>query len=123
MPSSFRKLLLVGLVLFWACEFQPQAAAQTVRAAPVRTQSLRQMTRSSGYIFSGEVTAVEQETATRPSSVATVRITFRVERGIRESIADKRSRSVSGRDSGSLASTTVLVNLLCYFSIHPANWD
>jgi hypothetical protein len=83
MPSSFRKLLLVGLVLLWACEFQPQAAARTVRAAPVRTPSLRQMTRSAGYIFSGEVIAVGREAATRPGSVATVRITFRVEHGIR----------------------------------------
>jgi hypothetical protein len=83
MPSSSQKLLLVGLVLLWACEFQPQAAAQTVGAAPVRTPTLRQMTRSAGYIFSGEVIAVEQEAATRPSSVATLRITFRVEHGIR----------------------------------------
>jgi hypothetical protein len=41
------------------------------------------MTRSSGYIFSGEVVAVEQEAATQPNRVATVRISFRVEQGIR----------------------------------------
>jgi hypothetical protein len=83
MPSSFRKLLLVSLVLLWACEFQPQAAAQTVRAAPLQTSSLQQMTRSAGYIFAGKVVAVEREAATRPNNVATVRITFRVEHGIR----------------------------------------
>jgi hypothetical protein len=54
------------------------ALAQT----PV-TLTLRQITAQAGYIFAGTVTAVEHSPATQPNEVATVRITYRVDQGVR----------------------------------------
>jgi len=45
--------------------------------------SLRQMTRDSGYIFAGKVTAIERVADSLTADVSTVRITFQVEQGIR----------------------------------------
>jgi hypothetical protein len=83
MPFSSPKLLLVGLVVLLAWEFPPQAVAQAPRASQIPTASLQQMTRNAGYIFTGKVIAVEREAATRPNTVGTMRITFRVEHAIR----------------------------------------
>lgn len=83
MPSSSRNLWLVSLSLFLACEFPQQAVGQTPLASPIQTPSLQQLTRNAGYIFAGKVMAVEREAATRSNTVATMRITFRVEQAIR----------------------------------------
>ncbi len=45
--------------------------------------SLHQMAAMAGYIFAGTVTAVEQVPATHSNEVETVRVTFRVEEGVR----------------------------------------
>jgi hypothetical protein len=45
--------------------------------------ALRQLVRSSGYIFAGTVVAVKPAPARRPNEVATMRITFQVDRGVR----------------------------------------
>lgn len=58
--------------------FLGMASAQT----PV-TLTLRQITAQAGYIFAGTVTAVEHSPATQPNEVATVRITYRVDQGVR----------------------------------------
>jgi hypothetical protein len=55
------------------------ASAQSLGVAP----SLRQLTRDSGYIFAGSVRTIERAAAKSSSDVATVRVTFLVEQGIR----------------------------------------
>jgi hypothetical protein len=83
MPSSSRKCLLVGLVVFLAWEFPRQAVGQAPRASPIQPASLREMTRNAGYIFTGKVLAVQREAVTRSNTVPTIRITFRVQQAIR----------------------------------------
>ena len=55
------------------------ATAQDFGFAP----SLRQLTRDSGYIFAGRVSAIERVPAASNPEGAAVRITFQVEQGIR----------------------------------------
>ena len=52
-------------------------------AQAVAGPSLHQMTTAAGYIFAGTVTAVERVPATHSDEVETVRVTFRVEEGVR----------------------------------------
>lgn len=76
MPFSVRLIPAIGLVLFsWSL------AAQNL--APLPLSNLRQLTRSSGYIFDGTVLSVERDAQTEPGGVATVQVTFRVEQAIR----------------------------------------
>ena len=85
MPLLLRKLFALWLVLLFLSRFPPPATAQEARAARVlpRTPNLRELTRSSGYIFAGTVIAVRRVSATGANEVATMRITFRVEQAIR----------------------------------------
>jgi hypothetical protein len=79
MSSSIFKIYLPGISLVFLFALSLPAKAQTFSPAP----SLRQLTRSSGYIFAGRVSAIECVTTGRTSEVATMRITFQVEQGIR----------------------------------------
>ncbi len=85
MPFPLRKLFALWLVLLFLSRFPLPASAQRARATSAlpSTPSLRQLTRSSGYIFAGTVTAVGHVSATGPNELATMRITFRVEQAIR----------------------------------------
>ncbi len=67
----FRSSLLLCLLSFLA-------HAQTARAP-----SLHQLAASAGYIFAGTVMTVERAPAVHPNEVETVRVTFRVEEGVR----------------------------------------
>ena len=77
-------LLLLGLILLLVPQFSLPAAAQnTPRITLPSFPSLRQLTRTSGYIFTGAVTAVGPLTPATAGGVGTIGITFHVERGIR----------------------------------------
>ena len=52
-------------------------------AQTARVPSLHQLGASAGYIFSGTVLAVERVPAVHSNEVETIRITFRVEEGVR----------------------------------------
>ena len=84
--SKFLKNTLVVAAIFllpvtWTSSSN-QACAQTVRR-PADTSELRSMTRLSGAIFAGRVVAIQYLRPRFSGEVATVRVTFRVERGIR----------------------------------------
>jgi hypothetical protein len=79
MSLSISKSPKSRLCLFVLCSFSLPATAQNVGAAP----SLRQLTRDSGYIFAGKVSAIEREPASSNPAGAAVRVTFEVEQGIR----------------------------------------
>jgi hypothetical protein len=79
MSSSNLRISWSGITFFFLCVFSLPATAQSFSSAP----SLRQLTRSSGYIFAGRVCAIERLTARATPDVATVKITFQVEQGIR----------------------------------------
>jgi hypothetical protein len=85
MPFLLRMLFALWLVLLFLSRFSPPAIAQEARDSNTLLQipSLRQLTRNSGYIFAGTVTAVERVAPVGPNEVATMRITFRVEQAIR----------------------------------------
>ena len=79
MSSSILRISWSGIGFFFLCVFLLPATAQGSSSAP----SLRQLTRSSGYIFAGKVSAIERVAARTTPDVATVKITFQVEQGIR----------------------------------------
>ncbi|HTE87651.1 MAG TPA: hypothetical protein VK639_01745 [Terriglobales bacterium] len=79
MSSSISKIYKPGIILVFLYVFSLQVTAQSFSSAP----SLRQLTRSSGYIFAGKVSAIERVAARATPDVATVKITFQVEQGIR----------------------------------------
>jgi hypothetical protein len=79
MSSSNLRISWSGITFFFLCVFSLPATAQSFSSAP----SLRQLTRNSGYIFAGRVSAIERVTARATPDVATVKITFQVEQGIR----------------------------------------
>lgn len=79
MSSSIFKIYIFGIVIFLLYFFSLTAIAQNFGSAP----SLRQVTRTSGYIFAGKVRAIERVPASGSAPVATVKITFQVEQGIR----------------------------------------
>ncbi len=85
MSLLLRKLFTLWLVLLFLSRLPPPAAAQEARAnsALPLAPSLRELTRSSGYIFAGTVIAVQRVSANGANEVATIRITFRVEQAIR----------------------------------------
>jgi hypothetical protein len=68
---SLKSLAVVSLLC-------ASAAAQTP-AVP----TLRQITTQAGYIFAGRVVSVQRIGASQPNEVETVRITFRVDQGVR----------------------------------------
>ena len=71
-----KKSILTAAVLFTL--FIPTASAQQ------RNQvTLRQLTRPAGYIFVGRVKSVQYLPATHANHVATVRVRFQVEQGLR----------------------------------------
>lgn len=70
MPFSWFRFFLVLCVSSFLAHAQ---------AAP----SLHQMAATAGYIFAGTVTAIERVPATHPDEVETVRVTFRVDQGVR----------------------------------------
>jgi hypothetical protein len=91
MSICFRKLSAPLRLLFFVlfvdasipCGLAAQANADPLPATPaMNALTLRQLTRSSGYIFIGTVTAI-QPTKTAPGKLATIRITFRVDQAIR----------------------------------------
>jgi hypothetical protein len=79
MSSLISKIYTPGIGFFFLFVVSLLGTAQTFGSAP----SLRQLTRGSGYIFAGRVSAIERVTAGPTPDVATVRITFQVEQGIR----------------------------------------
>jgi hypothetical protein len=79
MSSSVFKIHKFEIVAFLLLVLSFPAIAQNFGSAP----SLRQLTRDSGYIFAGTVKTIQRVTASPISDVATVRITFQVEQGIR----------------------------------------
>ncbi len=85
MFSEFRKLVVFCMAVGLAPAMIRLAAAQQSGSTdlPIAAPSLRQLTGQAGYIFAGTVTKVERVVASAPNEVATVRITFRVEQGIR----------------------------------------
>lgn len=79
MSSSIFKIYKFGIALFLLYVPSHPAIAQNFSSAP----GLRQLTRDSGYIFAGKVSAIQRVTAGPTAEVATVRVTFQVEQGIR----------------------------------------
>lgn len=71
------KCLCCGAVLIWIACLTPAVAQRNTQL------SLRQLTAPAGYIFAGRVRSVQYIPATRSSPVATMRITFQVEQGLR----------------------------------------
>jgi hypothetical protein len=79
MSLSISKSQKSRLCFFVLCLFSLPATAQNFGAVP----SLRQLTRDSGYIFAGKVSAIGREPASSNPAGAAVRVTFEVEQGIR----------------------------------------
>src|ERR1700682_5986059 len=79
MSSSISTIYTPGISFFFLFVFSLLAPAQTF----ISTPSLRQLTRTSGYIFAGKVSAIERVPPRATPDVATVKITFQVEQGIR----------------------------------------
>jgi hypothetical protein len=78
MSSPFRRLFALWPILLFVLALLPPATAQGPNPP-----NLQQLTRKSGYIFAGTVTAVERVDAAQAHAVATTRITFRVDQAIR----------------------------------------
>jgi len=78
MSSPILKIYIPGIVVVFLCVLSLLATAQNFASPP----SLRQLTRDSGYIFAGRVSAIERVPAGSIPEVATMRITFHVEQGI-----------------------------------------
>jgi hypothetical protein len=86
MSICSRKLFVIVL-LFCSIAFTTAALAAQMTAEPLPVAAfdaltLRQLTRSSGYIFVGTVTRI-QAGASAPNKLATMRITFHVDQAIR----------------------------------------
>ena len=82
MSKLVRNTLLFAVSFFCLASLQQQLYAQAVRNAP-QPSELRNLTRRSGAIFAGRVLAVQLLPPRFSGEVPTVRVTFRVERGIR----------------------------------------
>jgi len=87
-PRSFRRLL-VPLSVFFV--FAVCASAQLPSSSDY-APNLRELVRRSGTILVGTVTAIEFPKTS--SSVASVRVTFRVEQGIRGDVHDGGTSSI-----------------------------
>ncbi len=86
MSICFRKplaqILLLCTVAFSTAALSAQITAEPLPVATFNALTLRQLTRSSGYIFAGTVTDI-QSVASAPNKIATMRITFHVDQAIR----------------------------------------
>jgi hypothetical protein len=78
MSSSKFRIYTFEIAVIFLCVLSLPAIAQNFASAA----SLRQLTRDSGYIFTGRVSAIEPVPASG-TAIATVKITFQVEQGIR----------------------------------------
>src|ERR1700733_2826076 len=65
-------------ILVVVCLLCPQPAGQALAAI-----NLHQLAASAGYIFAGTVMAIERAPAVGPNEVETIRVTFRVDEGVR----------------------------------------
>ena len=84
MSSPLSRFIMLWLFLLLLPNFFPPLRAQEQPPGPLSNRSvLLQMTRHSAYIFAGRVTSIAQAKPTPPKEVATVQITFHVERAIR----------------------------------------
>lgn len=81
MLCSFRKFFALLTTLLVAGILWSATLPQQPLVKPSGTPNLRRMTRESGYIFAGTVTAVERPASSH--SVPTIKITFHVNQGIR----------------------------------------
>jgi hypothetical protein len=81
MPYSFRKLYTLIVTLFVTGASWPASQPQPMPANLLSTPNLRRLTRQSGYIFAGTVTAVERVASSK--TVPIMRITFRVDQAMR----------------------------------------
>ena len=85
MAKMIRKALILGVVFFCLANsflVNFQARAQTIQKTG-EVSELRQMTRRSGAIFAGRVLSVEYLRPRFTDEVPTMRVIFRVDRGIR----------------------------------------
>jgi len=82
MSKLVRNTLLFAVSFLCVVSLQQQLYGQAVRNAP-QPSELRNLTRRSGAIFAGRVLAVQLLQPRFGGEVPTVRVTFRVERGIR----------------------------------------
>jgi hypothetical protein len=82
MSKLVRNTLLFAVSFFCLVSLQQQLYGQALRNAP-QPSELRNLTRRSGAIFAGRVLAVQLLQPRFGGEVPTVRVTFRVERGIR----------------------------------------
>jgi hypothetical protein len=81
MPCSRSKCFLLGLILVGSL---PAAAVKPLQSPDIHILPLRHsLTLQSGYIFSGTVKRVERLAPRTAGSVAVMRITFHVDRGLR----------------------------------------
>ena len=83
MPQSFCKLFLLGLILISL--LRTVVAEQPLRPTPdpLRPPAVSPLTLHAGYIFAGTVKAVRRITPRARPRVATVQITFHVDKAIR----------------------------------------
>jgi len=80
MPLSSCKLLLLALILV---SLPPAAAPERPTPDPPQRPKTSPLTLHAGYIFEGTVKAVRRMTPRRKTGVATVQITFHVDKAIR----------------------------------------
>ncbi len=84
MQSQFSRLFIVWLILVLFPRFFSPTLAQEYRPIQLpAVPGLRQLARSSAYIFAGTVTSIQPVASARADEVATVRLTFHVDQGIR----------------------------------------
>jgi hypothetical protein len=83
MPSILWKLLLYGVLLFAAICCFASEMTHPGEPSPISPIRLRPLTIKSGYIFAGTVTNIAGTSSRAGKDVATVRITFHVDRGVR----------------------------------------
>jgi hypothetical protein len=93
MSTSMRRasaflFLLCGMLSGFGQQRKPAAVA------------LRELTRQSGYIFAGRVTAIEYVAPKTPNQVATMRVTFHVEQAFRGTRAGTNFTVENGPDCG-----------------------
>jgi hypothetical protein len=122
MSKLLRNTLLSAAIFFCLANLQQQLYAQAVRNAP-QPSELRNLTRRSGAIFAGRVLAVQLLPPRFSGEVPTVRVTFRVERGIRGPRTGTQFVLRSGRPSGTADNVTQLENVCSCSCIPRAKLD
>ena len=88
MSSAVRTFSVLREILLLAAGFSQPAHGQ--KRPDSGTFSLARLTRQSGYIFSGTVTAVEGVAPRASNDVASIRVTFAVEHAIRGAQAGQK---------------------------------